>query len=226
MPTSWRCVFGRNVTEGTNAIDYFPNLGDAIWKPDMKQWFEAHQPVIHLVGKYHMEPAHVAVLHSIRTARLTDYPFTPGVRDADILNWDVEDHVPYPRDDVTDDDFANGIADQYSLIIDANTTHDGRRPAAHIEAWVRKGGTFVAYGADGPGQPRRAQLLADLAAHRLLRQTPPSVAPDGFPSNWGPATAVPGQTVLHDPLWARGVNASGPGADQSRPRMPRRPHLA
>ena len=201
-------VFGRNVTEGTNAIDYFPNLGDAIWKPDMKQWFEAHQPVIHMVGKYHMETAHVAILHSIRTARLTDYPFTPGVRDADVLNVDVEDHVPFPRDDVTDDDFSNGIADKYSLIVDANTTLMDDAMLRRIEAWVRKGGTFVAYGQTGRDSPDAPDSwpISRLTGYSVKL---PSVGPDGLPSNWGAATAVPGQTVLHDPLWARGANASG-----------------
>lgn len=209
-------VFGLNVCEGTNAIDYFPNLGDAIWKPDMRQWFEAHQPVIHLVGKYHMQPARVAILHSVRTARLTDYPFTPGVRDADVLNWDVEDHVPYPRDDVTDDDFSNGVADQYSLIIDANTTLMDDALLKRIEAWVRKGGTFVAYGQTGRDSPDAPDSwpISRLTGYSV---TLPSVAPDGFPSNWGPATAVPGQTVLHDPLWARGVNAAGQVLTQVAP---------
>lgn len=201
-------VFGRNVTEGTNAIDYFPNLGDVTWKPDMKQWFEAHQPIIHLLGKYHMETAHVAVMHSVRTQRLTDYPFTPGIRDADLLNWDVEDHLPYPRDDIADQDFADGIADKYSFVIDANTTMMDAALLKHIEAWVRRGGTFVTYGETGRDSPDAPDSwpISQLTGYSVKM---PSVDAAGTPNNWGPATAVPGQTMLHDPMWARGENASG-----------------
>ena len=202
-------VFGRNVTEGTNAIDYFPNLGDVTWNPGMKAWFEANQPVIHMVGKYHMETAHVAVMHSIRLGRLNAYPFTPGVRDADILNWDVEDHLPYPRDDITDDDFANSIADKYTLIIDANTTMMDAALLKHIEAWVRRGGTFMTYGETGRDSPDAPNSwpISQLTGYSVKM---PSVDADGNPSNWGPATAVRGQTVLRDPIWSHGVNAAGP----------------
>ncbi|MGI4789476.1 MAG: beta-galactosidase [Janthinobacterium lividum] len=202
-------VFGKNVTEGTNAIDYFPNLGDVTWNPGMKQWFEAHQPIIHLLGKYHMETAHVAVMHSIRTARLTDYPFTPGVRDADLLDWDVEDHLPYPRDDIVDSDFANGIADKYSFVIDANTTMMDASLLKHIEAWVRRGGTFMTYGETGRDSPDAPDSwpISALTGYSVKM---PAVDAAGNPTNWGPITAVPGQTVLKDPIWSRGVNAAGP----------------
>lgn len=202
--------FGLNLTEGTNAIDYFPNLGDMTWNPDLKQWFEANQPMIHLLGKYHMETAHVAVMHSVRTARLTGYPFTPGVRDADLLDWDVEDHLPYPRDDIADNDFANGIADKYSFVVDANTTLMSASLLQNIEAWVRKGGTFVTYGETGRDSPDAPDSwpISRLTGYSV--KMPSSVNADGYPNNWGPATAVPGQTVLHNPIWSGGVNAAGP----------------
>jgi hypothetical protein len=58
-----------------NMIDYFPDIGQILWIPDQKAWFEARQPLIHLVGKVHYPDAEVAVLEGARAQRLTGFPF-------------------------------------------------------------------------------------------------------------------------------------------------------
>ena len=39
------------------AVDYFMNLGEILWDPAQKAWFETNLPLVRLVGKYHAPPA-------------------------------------------------------------------------------------------------------------------------------------------------------------------------
>jgi hypothetical protein len=107
-----------------NAVDYFQNMGEITWAADLKAWFEANQPLVHLFGKYHGGKARVAVLHGARSAQLGGYPWSLlrnealGMTRLDYAGMPVEQWLPYPRDIVVERDFARGNADQYQVIFD------------------------------------------------------------------------------------------------------------
>ena len=46
-----KLFFGHWSTEGVSAVDYFQNLGEITWAAELKAWFEAHQPLVHLFVK-------------------------------------------------------------------------------------------------------------------------------------------------------------------------------
>ena len=60
--------------EGLNGVDYFIHIGDIMWRPELRKHFEAQLPQLHLIGKYHLPKADLAVLFSTTAARLTGFP--------------------------------------------------------------------------------------------------------------------------------------------------------
>ena len=53
---------GRWSTEGTQGIDYFQHIGDILWKPAVKDYFCKTLRLWHLIGKYHVPQAELAVM--------------------------------------------------------------------------------------------------------------------------------------------------------------------
>jgi hypothetical protein len=66
---------GRWSTENTQGVDYFGHLGDVLWNPDIKDYFEKRCRSGIMMGKYHLPQPEVADLASLRTERLFGYPF-------------------------------------------------------------------------------------------------------------------------------------------------------
>ena len=161
---------GRWITEGTQGVDYFIHIGDVLWKPDIKQYFDQSQHLWHLIGKYHCPPAQVALLTSDRVMRLIAFPwgYDPNtVLGGGHWQWRIADLLRenYTRDMLDESDFESGDfplaadaganradlptphnnAAKYRVIIDSNTTIIDPPLLDGIERYVRNGGIFVTY---------------------------------------------------------------------------------
>lgn len=188
--------FGRWLTEGVNAVDYYPNIWGILQDPDLLAWFDAHQPLVHLIGKYHGDRAAVAVLDGEESIHLTGFPWDVFSND---LTWgrrsgpfELIGDLPAPCDMLLDSDFARGNARKYHVIVDDNTLVMDDQLIDSIGKWVRAGGIFITYGHSGQHSPLAAN------AWPISRLTGYQVT--GANDNWG-YRVIPGQTVLNGPLW-------------------------
>ncbi|HZZ73453.1 MAG TPA: hypothetical protein VFE24_14460 [Pirellulales bacterium] len=142
---------GRWITEGTQGVDYFIHIGDILWRPDIKAYFDRSQPLWHLIGKYHCPETSVALVNSDRVARLIGFPwgYDPNTAlRAGHWQWRIADllRANYTRDMLDESDFEPGSnAAKYRVIIDSNTTIIDPPLLAGIERYVRDGGIFVTY---------------------------------------------------------------------------------
>ena len=75
---------GRWSTEGTQGIDYFQHIGDIHWKPAVKDYFRKTLNLWHLIGKYHVPQAELAVMNSDRNLRLCGFPWNSNEAQPDI----------------------------------------------------------------------------------------------------------------------------------------------
>jgi len=154
---------GRWSTEGTQGIDYFQHIGDIEWKPEVKAYFLKTLNLWHLIGKYHLPRAELAILNSDRNLRLLGFPWDVA-RDPNVVFsqnrwWALINQLlpDYPRAGITEDDFARGNADPYRVVLDGNTTIMEPETVEQIEKWVRNGGTFITYQQTG----RHTSVLPD-----------------------------------------------------------------
>ena len=167
-PLELKAFFGRWLTEGGNAIDYFGHEGDILWFPDRKKVFEDNLPIYSSVGKYHTATTGVAALYSMRNAGLLDFPWYggQGYGSTNALHlgsgqskWNVRAPLrgDFDADSLMEASFARGDAARYAVIIDTNTSIIDPPLLAQIEKYVRDGGTFVTYVQTG----RHTSLVPD-----------------------------------------------------------------
>ena len=142
---------GRWSTEATQGVDYFQHIGDIEWKPEVKDYFGKTLKLWHLMGKYHLPHAEVAIINSDRNLRLLGFPWDvsrdPNVVFSENRWWALINQLldTYPRAGIEEDDFARGNVDQYRVVIDGNTTVMDPELVDQIQKWVEKGGTFITY---------------------------------------------------------------------------------
>ena len=154
-PLELQAFFGRWITEAVNQIDYFQELGDLEWYPDVKKCLDENRNIFTSIGKYHAPVAEVAALYSSRNSYMTDFPWTdsyypasnPAYLGSGYWTWNVRtflrDH--YESDGLSDSSFANGDSARYKVILDTNTSIIDDKLLAGIEQYVRAGGTFVTF---------------------------------------------------------------------------------
>ena len=193
-----RSAFGHWLTEGLNQIDYFPDIGQIMWIPDQRAWYEAHQPILHLLGKYHYPDAEVAVLAGVRAHRLTGFPWDHfdlpilwNTRSRGLGTWGS---IPNPRDVINESDIMRGSVGKYKVIIDDATLVMDDSLIDKIEQWVRAGGIFITQGQTGRHSPEKAD------AWRINRLT--GYLPIGDNDN-SRIAAIPGQPIFTDPAWSK-----------------------
>jgi hypothetical protein len=148
---------GRWSTENTQGVDYFMHLGDVLWRPEIKAYFEKTQPLWHLMGKYHLPQPEIADLTSLRAERLFGFPMNLGDHGSSVPDLvatgpgvfasglDSTLASVYSRGSVIESDFANGDADQYKVIIDTNSSILDPGAIDAISRWVQRGGTFITF---------------------------------------------------------------------------------
>jgi hypothetical protein len=154
---------GRWIAEGGNGVDYFQHIGDIEWKPAVKDYFSKTLNLWHLIGKYHLPPAELALLASDRNGRLLGFPWDVA-RDPNVVFtqnrwWPLVCQLrdTYPRAGIIENDFVRGNVDQYRVVLDGNTTIMEPETVEQIAKWVKKGGTFITYQQTG----RHTSVLPD-----------------------------------------------------------------
>jgi hypothetical protein len=191
-------MFGYWMTEGLNTVDYFMDLGDILWRPDQKAWFEARQPLVHLLGKFHYPEAEVAVMAGEHAHRLTGFPWnhfdTPLLWNTRSSGVGTLGRVPGPRDLIGESDFLRGNVNKYKVIVDDATLIMDDALIAKIEQWVRAGGIFITQGQTGRHSPETpdAWLISRLTGYRAV----------GNNDNWR-VSAIAGQPIFTDPAWTQ-----------------------
>ena len=213
---SFKMTIGNYFSEGVNGVDYFIHVGSILFNAELKQHFEAHLPLLKLIGKYHCPAADVAVLYSDRSRRYTEWPWKPGgSADADLgggyWNWNPAYDLlgEFERDGVTENDFApGGAAGRYRVIIDSNTSIMTEEFAANIEAYVRNGGTFVTYVQTGRNLPTRpdAWPISRLTGYTVKALSLAANKSSGGQNRINPAD---GQEFLKPGAWSSAANADG-----------------
>ena len=148
---------GRWSTENTQGVDYFQHIGDVLWNAPIKDYFEKTLPVWHAMGKYHLAQPEVGELDSVRTERLYSYPFNLGDHGSshpDLIatgpgvfasQLDGTISSIYSRGSIIEGDFARGNADQYKVVVDANSSILDPDTIEAISKWVERGGVFITY---------------------------------------------------------------------------------
>jgi hypothetical protein len=163
----YKRMMGLYLSEGVQGVDYFIHIGDVLWQPDIRSYFESTQNQVHMFGKFHAPDAQVAILYSSRVNALTGYPWGSdsnvnmpgGPWTGGYFGWNVGANLRprCDRDGITPPDFASGSAAKYKVILDTNTSIMDPKLLHDIEKYVRGGGTFVTIAQTG----RHSDLEAD-----------------------------------------------------------------
>ncbi len=208
---------GRWCTECTQGIDYFQHIGDLTWKPEVKEYFGKTLNLWHLIGKYHLPHAELAILNSDRNLRLLGFPWDvsrdPNVVFSENRWWALINQVLplYLRAGILEDDFARGNVDQYRVVLDGNTTIMDTEIVDQIEKWVRRGGTFITYQQTGrhTSAVPNSWPIAKLTGYSVTGIDKLALNGDGRPSRH--LHPVDGQTVFNPaaPGWQYVQNSAG-----------------
>ena len=203
--TQLKEFFGRWLTEGIQAVDYFSDISDIYSRPDEKAWFEAHLPLVHLIGKFHSPDASVAVLMGSRSRRLTGFPWdqlnSPLLWASRRGGLGTLAQLPVPRDAVTEADFRNGLASRYRVIVDDGTLIMDEDLITRIERWVSNGGIFITQGETGRHSPEAPDSwpISRLTGYRVV----------GIGIQ-GRVSAIPGQSVFRNRVWNERDSSGSP----------------
>jgi hypothetical protein len=168
-------MMGLYMTEAVNEVSYFIHIGDVEWHPDILKVFNEELPMIHLIGKYHEEPADVAYLWSTEVGALSGFPWSNDLNTNLPSGWNwrgpTEGILSYcQRDGVTESDFKNGYASKYKVIIDTNTSIMDQPTIDAIKKYVSDGGTFVTMIHTGRHSPTQADSwpIEQLTGYHVL----------------------------------------------------------
>ena len=109
----------------------------------------------------------------------------------------------FPRDGVSEEDFATENVNKYRVIIDSNTSIIHEELLGNIEKWVRRGGVFLTWGQTG----RHTETEFDTWPIRRI---------SGYDvvgiAGWGAGKSfqlAPHQTVYTDDTWAKPTRSQG-----------------
>jgi hypothetical protein len=212
-------MMGFYFTEGIQALHYFIHVGNIYWPADIRAHFERIWPLVDTVGKVHPPKAEIAMLFSDRIDNLTGFPWgqNPDVNLASgYFSWPLNSEFTgeYDFDGVTDLDFADGTADPYRLIIGANTSVMDESLVKDVEAWVRKGGIFVAFVQTGrhTSEQKDAWPISRLSGYEVtgISRTVYTPTEPNEMADWWRFSFVPGQTVFKPGEWdLKNVSANG-----------------
>jgi len=136
----------RVVMTGLQTYDIFDHIGYVLWNQQIRDWFEHQQPMVHLLGKYHLPETRVAALNGVRAERLRSWPWYRAKRDlmsSGAWGANVTGHLEAPASIITELDVKEGALANYDLVYDEATVIMSKELLARIEHWVRAGGTFV-----------------------------------------------------------------------------------
>lgn len=147
--TGLRRMLGIYMAEAVNAFHYFIHVGNITWDPALKADFLRMLPALKMMGKVRLDQGDVAMVIDSDIDKYLGYPW---------CNTDFNIAFPsgywpwrfnttlakFPMDAIIPDDFENGLADRYKLLIDCNNTIIKQTGAEAIRRWVEKGGVYLA----------------------------------------------------------------------------------
>ncbi len=204
--------FGLWQTEGVQSVDYFIHIGDILWKPEIKAYYEARRKQFSLMGQSHFPKAKLAFLSSDRAAQLTGYPWglAPNTGlGGGYWSWNPTSFLlhQYPYDGLSQSSFASGDADAYQVIIDCNTSIMDESMVSDIGKWVRNGGVFITLAQTGRSTPEKPDSwpISRLTGYEVEKID--QLRPDGGVGETGALQSAPGDVVFNGIL--NGVTANG-----------------
>ncbi len=200
--------------EGVASYNYFIHIGHVMWRPEMKAWFESQQPMIHLLGKYHLPATRVAGLAGMRCERLKGWPWyrdEATIPTGGYWGADVSGLLEVPADLLSERDVLAGDLSRYDLVYDEQTSIMSRALVEKIGDWVRAGGTFVTLVQTGRHTEEEPDSWPIAALTGCEVTWASQVSPDGQ-YEWKPFTLEPGQEVFDEDFWSKAnLNANGIG---------------
>ena len=142
-------MIGQWLAQGISAIHYFGHIGDVLWKPDVKADFLRVLPAVRMIGKVRQPQADVAKVVDSDINKYLGYPWCDGNFNIAFPSghwpWRFCLNLPdYPMDALIPDDFGNGLADRYKVIVDCNNAIVSKAGVEAIRKWVERGGTYLA----------------------------------------------------------------------------------
>lgn len=167
-------MIGCWLTEGINGVDYFIHIGSILWNQAIKKKFETYLPALKTMGSYHQPKAQIAQLISARNDRLTNFPWPASDMNlpSGYWRWNLSRYISheYSIDAINENDFGNGVAKDYAMVVDTNTSILSNQKIQDIENWVRKGGIFVTFVETGRHLPekRNAWPISQLTGYEVL----------------------------------------------------------
>jgi hypothetical protein len=204
--------FGLWQTEGVQSVDYFIHIGDILWNPEIKAYYEARRKQFTLMGQSHFPKAKLAFLSSDRVAQLTGYPWglAPNTSlGGGYWSWNPTSFLlhQYPYDGLSQSSFASGDADAYNVIIDCNTSIMDESIVNDIEKWVRNGGAFITLAQTGRSTPEKPDSwpISRLTGYKVEKID--QLKPDGAVDETGVLQSAPGDVIFNGVL--DGVKANG-----------------
>jgi len=204
--------FGLWQAEGVQAVDYFIHIGDILWNPEIKAYYEARRKQFTLMGQRHYPKAELGFLSSSRISLLAGFPWDSAsntVLGSGYWYWNPTAFLfhRYPYDGLSQSSFASGDADAYRVIIDCNTTIMDETMVSEIEKWVRNGGTFITLAQTGRHTPEKPDSwpIARLTGYNVIKID--HLKPDGNVDETGTLRSASGEVVFDGML--NGVIANG-----------------
>ena len=215
-PINFQHMMGLYLTEGVQGVSYFIDIGNVMWNQPIRDVFDRYLPLYHLIGKYHLPKADVAVLYDDRVTRLLSNPWGQDPNVATLGGyWPSNAASPlghfYDYDGVTGPDFGRGNAANYKAIVDSNTSIMDAERVAEIEKYVRGGGLFVTFHQTGRHTPTHSDAwpISRLTGYKVTsvcKYRPDGQLADGQTHGLRPA---PGQTLFTADYWKGAPAASG-----------------
>ena len=208
-------TLGRFSTEGIQGVDYFLQIGDLFWHPEMKAKFEENLKLWKLIGKYHVAPPQYATFYSGRDAALATFPFNFVDRNLLVpmgyVPWDWHDDRYPGTAGISEDELLNGSADKYKVIFDSNSSILDQDIIDAIGAYVKQGGIFVTYvqtGRHSPTEPN-SWPISKLTGYSVTGIDP--FPPDDTKQHNREIAPAPNQSVFTASTWKMESSAGSAG---------------
>jgi len=210
-PLNFLHMMGLYLSEGVQGVSYFINIGDVMWRPNIREKFEDYLPLYHMIGKYHLPKAEFAMLYDDRVTRLLSNPWG---QDYNVTlsgsYWSgnmaaLLGHF-FDYDGVTGPDFSRGHAGAYKVIVDSNTSIMDDERISEIEKYVRDGGMFITFSQTGRHTPTHPDTwpISRLTGYKVTHIN--KYNPDGqiASGEWHQLRPAPGQTIFIGDKWKGG----------------------
>ena len=146
-----RAWFTRYLMMGTEMVDWVASVECYRSHPEIGPWIAENRELLRCFGKLDLAPPRIGILRSGGELRM-------GI--TDIYSWDMGRGplcaIGRPFLYATLGDVASGRANRFPVLLDCGTTVLAEDEVAAIEAYVRQGGTFVAFHNTGMHTPENA----------------------------------------------------------------------